>query len=230
MSGFCAFQGMKPWHALHAVLLVVAAAPAALAQTVPPPPSPIARADVNATLGWFNADKSSETDREWYNNSLYGGIGAGWYWTDNHKTEIDFGATTQAEIYTSRSVFIDNKQTYTNSRFFFSTRTLAISQQYQGYRNAWFHPHVAAGIDLTWETSREERFPTIVYDTVARTSREVSPQQQFGPDVDLIVRPFAAVGFKAYMTQRSFFRSDMRFTFDDGIEEVLWRFGFGIDF
>jgi hypothetical protein len=224
---------MKPWYALHAVLLLAAAAPAALAQTIPPPRSPIARADITAALGWFNADKADDDDRsynDWYNSSLYGGIGAGWYWTDNHKTEIDFGATTEGDIYTSRSVFIDNQQTYTTSRFFFSTRKLAISQQYQGYRNAWFHPHVAAGLDLTWQTSREERFPTIVYDSVARTSREVSPRQQIGPDVDLIVRPFAAVGFKAYMTQRSFFRSDMRLTIDDGIEEVLWRFGFGIDF
>jgi hypothetical protein len=85
-------------------------------------------------------------------------------------------------------------------------------------------------VDLTWETTREERAPIIVYDIEARTGRHVAPAQNFGPDVDLVVRPFAAVGFKAYMTPRSFFRSDMRFTIRDGVDEVLWRFGFGVDF
>lgn len=226
---------MKPRHLFQAVFflyLTAAVTPAARAQAAAPP-SPIARGDVTATLGWFNADKgnlSREHYNDWYNSSLYGGIGAGWYWTDNHKTEIDFGATTGGDIYTSSQIVIDNQQTYTNSRFFFSTRKLTLSQQYQAYRNLWFHPHVAAGVDLTWETTREERSPIIVYDIEARTGRHVAPAQTFGPDVELVVRPFAAVGFKAYMTPRSFFRSDMRFTIRDGIDEVLWRFGFGVDF
>jgi hypothetical protein len=42
--------------------------------------------------------------------------------------------------------------------------------------------------------------------------------------------PFAATGFKAYLAQRAFFRSDLRFAFRDGLEDVLLRFGFGVDF
>jgi hypothetical protein len=225
---------MKPRHLFQSAFLlcIVAAVPPAHAQSDAPPPR-IARGDVTATLGWFNADKghlSRERYNDWYNSSLYGGIGAGWYWTDNHKTEIDFGATTGGDLYTSNSIVIENHQTYTNSRFFFTTRKLTLSQQYQAYRNAWFHPHVAAGIDLTWEETREERAPIIIYDIAARFGRHVAPARNIGPDVDLIVRPFAAVGFKAYMTPRSFFRSDMRFTFRRGVDEVLWRFGFGMDF
>jgi hypothetical protein len=223
---------MKPLHVLQASLFLVAIAPAAFAQTAPPP-SPIARWDVTGTLGWFNADKSDatrESYNEWYNSSLYGGIGAGWYWTDNHKTEIDFAGTTGGDIYTTTPVVIGNQQTFTTSRFFFSTRRLTLGQQYQAYRNAWFHPHVAAGIDLTWEKSREERSPTILFDSPSRTTRELLPAQTIGPDVELIVRPYAAVGFKAYMSQRAFFRSDLRFTFRDGIDEALWRVGFGVDF
>lgn len=224
---------MKPWHVFHAALLLSLAAPVARAQTAPPPPSPIARTDVSVMLGWFNADKSDtarDSYNEWYNSSLYGGLGAGWYWTDNHKTEIDFGATSEGDIYTSRPAVIDGQPTYIASRLFFDTKRVAVSQQYQGYRNAWFHPHVAAGVDLTWETTREERFPTIFYDNVTRTPRQILPPQNRGPETDLVVRPFAAVGFKAYMTERAFFRSDLRFTVKHGIEEVLWRVGFGVDF
>lgn len=227
---------MTPLHRLLAAAVLTGCAPAAFAQSAPPP-SPIARWDVTGTLGWFNADKSDNTREsynEWYNSSLYGGIGAGWYWTDHHKTEIDFGATTVGDVYTTTytttPVVIGTQQTFTTSRSFFSTRRLTLSEQYQAYRNAWFHPHLAAGVDLTWEKSREERSPTVLFDNTGRTPREIRPAETIGPDVDLTVRPFAAVGFKAYLTQRGFFRSDMRFTFKDGIDEVLWRFGFGVDF
>ena len=39
-----------------------------------------------------------------------------------------------------------------------------------------------------------------------------------------------ASGLKAYMTERTFFRSDVRMTFRGGPDEVLLRVGFGIDF
>jgi hypothetical protein len=225
---------MKPRHIFRfAFLLCWSAAAASPVHAQAAAPSPIARGDVTASLGWFNANKgdlSPDRYNDWYNSSLYGGIGAGWYWTDNHKTEIDFGATTGGDIYVAYPIVVENQQTYTNSRFFFSTRKLTLSQQYQAFRNAWFHPHVAAGVDLTWEETREERSPVIFYDIVARVGRQISPAQNVGPDVDLVVRPFAAVGFKAYMTPRSFFRSDMRFTIRGGVDEVLWRFGFGVDF
>lgn len=218
-------------HVLMAAILT-ATASAAAAQTAPVK-SPIARGDVSGTLGWFHANKSEasrERYNDWYNSSLYGGIGAGWYWTDHHKTEIDFGGTTEGDIYTSWPLVVENLNTYRSSRFFYSTRKLAISQQYQAYRNVWFHPHVAAGVDLTWETTREEQSPVFSFDNVSRTSRQVLPPAKVGPDVDMVVRPFAAVGFKAYMTPRGFFRTDMRFVFKGGIDEVLWRVGFGVDF
>jgi hypothetical protein len=216
----------------YAWVVLVGSAAAAAAQTIPTP-APIARTDWSAMVGWFNADKSEaahESYNDWYNSSVYGGVGFGWYWTDNHKTEIDFGATSEGDIYESRPIVVNGQPTYTSARVFFNTKKLAVSQQYQGFRNAWFHPHVAAGVDLTWETTREEQFPTILYDNVTRNPRVLVPGQTTGPHTELVVRPFAGVGFKAYLTQRGFFRTDLRFTFGSGVEEVLWRAGFGIDF
>jgi opacity protein-like surface antigen len=225
---------MRPLTAIVLSTLAVAAtAVSAAAQTVPPPPSPIARADFTATIGWFNANKSDlsrEGYNDWYNSSGYGGIGAGWYWTDNHKTEIDFGATTSGDVYTSERIVVNGQSTYRNARYEFTTRKLTIGQQYQAYRNAWFHPHVAAGLDLTWETRREERSPYYIYDRPGGVAQLIQPEQPPERDVELVARPFAAVGFKAYMTPRAFFRSDMRFTFESGVDEVLLRFGFGVDF
>jgi hypothetical protein len=224
---------MKPILVAGVTVLAVGIAAAARAQTVPPPPSPVARADAWAMIGWFNADKSDATHQsynDWYNSSVYGGAGLGWYWTDHHKTEIDFGATSEGDIYASRSVVVDGYPTYTSSRVFFTTKKLALSQQYQAFRNAWFHPHVAAGVDLTWETTREEQFPTIRYDDVTRGPREIRPGGSVGPETELVVRPFISTGFKAYMSQKSFFRTDVRLTLGSGVEEALWRVGFGFDF
>jgi hypothetical protein len=45
------------------------------------------------------------------------------------------------------------------------------------------------------------------------------------------VRPFAAAGFKAYVTERAFVRSDMRVSASsDRAEFVVWRAGVGFDF
>jgi opacity protein-like surface antigen len=222
---------MRTW-SLVPVLAVLLAAPAA-AQNIPAPPSPISRADVTGTLGWFNANKSDldeESYNDWYNRSLHGGVGFGWYWTDHLKTEIDYGATTTAKLRLYPRVLLDGQYTATPIEASFQTHKLGVSQVYQGFRNQWFHPYAAAGIETTWERTTEQYGPTYLFDSVSRSSRLVLPPRAEGPETDVIVRPFGAVGFKAYMTPRTFFRSDLRMTVRGGIDEVLLRFGFGVDF
>lgn len=222
---------MSPFQRLQAAALVLLAVPA-FAQTNPPP-SPVSRRDFGATLGWFNANKSeldADPYDDWYGRSLHGGLAAGWYWTDHLKTEVDVGATTTAKLRTYPRRVIDGQQTNTPIEYSFSTRKLAVAQLYQGLRNQWVHPYAAVGVEATWERVSESHGPTFVYDQTTRTSRQVLPARTAGPETDLVVRPFGAVGFKAYLTPRSFFRSDLRLTFRGGIDEVLARFGFGFDF
>ncbi len=92
---------MRGRQAAIAVALLLAGAPApGLKQRL----GRSSRADVSGSLGWFNADKaelnSSEGTNDWYNRSLYGGAGFGWYWTDHWKTEIEGGASSEAELRT----------------------------------------------------------------------------------------------------------------------------------
>jgi hypothetical protein len=109
-------------------------------------------------------------------------------------------------------------------------QNVAIAQQYQFFRNQWVHPHVGAGVDLARETTREDYQPVVVYDTVTRLSREIQSARIEGPDHRLIARPFVEAGFKAYMTRRAFFTGDSRVMVRHGVDEVLFRFGFGVDF
>ena len=212
-------------------LLLVSGTSAAQAEV----PATQPRADFHAVIGWQNlrqdrGDDTFETFNNWSNGIFYGGAGAGWYWTDHVKTQVDFGAGTLGRHYRYRPLTINGVQTGTSSRVAVRQSSVALSQQYQFFRNQWFHPHVGAGLDIARETRREEFQPVFVFDQVTRTTRQVSPARVDGPSRDTIVRPFGELGFKAYMTRRAFFTGDTRLMFRGGIDEVLFRLGFGVDF
>lgn len=193
--------------------------------------NPLMRGDATATLGWLNVRKRApESYDDWANRILDASGGAGWYWTDHLKTGIDAGVTTSTERYVIRPVIVDGHPTYAPSRLTFSRRHIAVAQEYQFFRNQWFHPHVGAGADVVWERSREEQQPLFVYDT--RTGQPARPQPAItiGPETRAFVRPFLQTGFKAYITPRAFFRTDLRVGFRNGVEDALLRFGLGVDF
>jgi outer membrane protein W len=213
---------MRGRHAAIAAIVLLAGAPAARAQGVA---EPVSRADISVSAGWFNADKSELSSErhgnDWYNRSLYGGAAVGWYWTDHLKTELDGGATTGADLLVYTPTVIDGRLTTLYSTYTIGTTRLAISQQYQFYRNVWFHPFVGGGLDVTWERTRRE---DEIYSALPIRT------QPFPTRTELLARPLADVGFKAYFTPRAFFRTDLKITFDKGVDEALVRFGFGMDF
>jgi hypothetical protein len=200
-----------------------------VASAQPPQPAPVVRADVVGLVGWLNVSQPGGEYDRWINQLGTLGAAAGWYWNDHLKTEIDFAVSSTADHFEYRDIVIDGRTGFVNSRTRFSSWSLAVGQQYQFYRNVWFHPHLGAGVDLAWETTRREDEGGQVYDPVTRQYRFI-PRQSFPTEEDLVVRPFAEVGFKAYMSQRSFFRTDVRFNVRNGIDEVVFRFGFGADF
>jgi Outer membrane protein beta-barrel domain len=192
----------------------------------------VIRGDVTATIGWLSADAHPTgpyNDNNWA-SSFFSAASAGWHWTDNLKTEVDFGAGTKARVFSTEPITIDRRATYVTTDSRFSRRTLGISQQYQFFHNVWFHPHLAAGANVTWERRTNHIGPIYLYDDVARTSRVVTLAQIEDPRTSVTIRPFVAVGFKAYITERTFFRNDFRLAFRGGPDETVLRIGFGVDF
>ena len=197
-----------------------------------PPRAPLNRGDAHFVIGWQNLHKEQPQQHynNWLNGIFYGGAGAGWYWTDHVKTQVDFGAGTQGHQYRYEPIVVNGQTTALSSRVSVRQQSLAVAQHYQFFRNQWFHPHVGAGVDIARETTTEEYQPVIVFDNITRVSRQVTPARTEGPDHRTIVRPFGEVGFKAYMTRRAFFTGDTRVMVRHGVDEVLFRFGFGVDF
>lgn len=196
------------------------------------PTSAVIRGDAGATVGWLAA--SSQAQGQFYNDnwthSLFGAGSFGWHWTDNLKAEIDFGAGTEARTFRPEQVVIDGRPTYYTIESRFSRRMLGISQQYQFFHNVWFHPHVAAGVNFTWERRTDEPGPIYFYDNTTSQSRTLPPVRGESAETSLRVNPFVAVGYKAYVTDRAFFRNDFRIAFRGGPSETVLRFGFGFDF
>ena len=191
------------------------------------------RADVSGVLGWLAVHKEVpagyDFGDDWQHTAL-AGVAGGWYWTDHHKTEVELGAGTEATAYRGRRVVIDGHVTSEFVESQYSQRLLSLGQQYQFFRNAWFHPYVGAGATVNFERALDRTDPIIVYTDASRTGRVLRPEQVDGPRTDVTVAPFVATGFKAYLTPRGFFRSDLRISMRGGVENVVLRFGFGVDF
>jgi hypothetical protein len=199
-----------------------------------PPPQPAAaimRGDVEGVVGWQNLRDHNARDHynDWVNDIFYGGAGAGWYWNDHHKTVIDFGAGTRGDTYSYRDVVVGGVPTIEPLRRRTQQTSLAIGQHYQFFRNQWFHPHVGAGLDFARRSIVEEYQPVLIFDNASRTTRTVSVERT-ERNTDFLARPFVETGFKAYMTRKAFFTSNARALFKSGFDEVLFRFGFGVDF
>ena len=212
--------------AVTAFVLIALAASPARAQDSPPD---AARPDLTFSLGWLNVNKGTlESYDDWYNRSLQGSAIFGWHWSPHLKTEVEVSASTRARFNTSQLLYVTGARLHVYSEHAFSTRRVTLAQLYQFGENAWFHPHVAAGLDLNWERIRRLDREVYIFEGPGRPIPEGlfdRPQR-----TELHARPFAAAGFKAYMTQRAFFRSDMRLVIDRRLEEVILRFGFGVDF
>ena len=218
------------------VFAAFAALPVSTAQaqtSASPASGPVvaARPDLSASIGWLNVDKSGLDEyNDWYNRGVQGAVAFGWYWTPHLKTEIEPSASTRVEFDGSRDALINGRSAHVVSEFGFSTRRLTLSQQYQFGENAWFHPHLAAGVDFNWEKSSRTDQVVYFYDPLPRQPPVILQNGARTTETELHIRPLVAAGFKAYVTPRTFVRSDVRLLIGDRIEEVLVRFGFGVDF
>jgi hypothetical protein len=193
-------------------------------------PASLPRFDAAGSVGWLAArdHRPSRYSRRWA-NSLIGGGSVGVYWTDHLKLEIDAGAGTEARLYVNQPIQVDGRDVWQHIEVASSRRVVGISQQYQYGRNAWFHPHVGAGVHLTWERRTERHQPLAIYapGVPPQTIREAFTD---GPATRLTARPFVTTGFKGYLSPRAFFRSDLRIGFRRGLDEASVRAGFGFDF
>lgn len=210
------------------LLALGVAAPAAPASAQDTLASPLARVDAWAGLGWHHARLVEEGEYDdWYHSSLSGNASAGWYWTDHLKTEIDATTTSRGEIFVFEPGFVNGQPAGRYGSIRHRTRSLGLTQQYQFLRNAWFHPYLGAGLDIVRETEDEHFEPVQIFD---RSGGRVIEPPHDETSRRTFVRAAASLGFKAYLSPRAYFRTDARIGARSRIEDVVVRFGVGVDF
>jgi hypothetical protein len=201
-------------------LIITACGAAARAQVpIRSPHSARPQADAAGYFGWFNANKRGTSDyNDWYNRSVLGGLSLGYYWTDHVTTEVEVARTSEGTLveYTPPA-YVPIERAFGNTK-------VSVSQVYQFGRNSWFHPFVAAGIDV----DRERRRQTVLAGVATRPGVVLPIVQP--PTDGVFARVGVTTGFKAYMTPRLFFRSDARLAGARRLDQVTWRIGLGLDF
>jgi len=202
---------------------LLALAPDASAQQ-PVPVTAIGRWDVAGQLALLNRNKSELGSRwdHWYEAPLIQGS-AGHYWTPHFKTEL--------EIATSGQGTIGVEENLRYREHMLRESTIGATAVYQFLDNQWVHPFVGAGLEVARERhvaeslpSSIERFPTTALPLTLRPIPAID-------NVSYSMRPLVTGGFKFYVSQRAFVRTEVRTSFStDRPLAIQWRGGVGIDF
>jgi len=214
---------MKRLSTMFSLSAILALAPNASAQQ-PVPVTAIGRWDVAGQLALLNRNKSELGSRwdHWYEAPLIQGS-AGHYWTPHFKTEL--------EIATSGRGTIGVEEDLRYREHTLRESTVGATAVYQFLDNQWVHPFVGAGLEVARERhvaeslpSSIERFPTTALPLTLRPVPAID-------NVSYSVRPLVTGGFKFYVSQRAFVRTEVRTSFStDRPLAIQWRGGVGIDF
>jgi hypothetical protein len=221
---------------VHAFFVSIVLFPTtALAQVVPDQPDNAASEvefDAAGYVAWFRAnrgDVGGETFRDWYTAPRLS-VSVGRYWTEHHKTEAELAITGRGNLVSFEDLHgepLVSRYVYRNHTY--QIRTLSVVQSYQFRHNAWVHPFVGAGIDVDWERRTVEGTVQV---TDSRGDEPVFSSEPLPRDehTHVIARAVAIAGCKAYLARYAFFRTDVRASVANGLDNVAWRFGFGWDF
>lgn len=213
-----------------AAVLFASAVSAQTLSVTPPAPS---RWDAAVTLGWFGGRRPlpPPSGSGWYNAAALDGS-VGYHWTSHLKLEADFGTTGDGSVYVFDVVDVPGLpyRQYRGRQHHIRSTSLGVGAAYQFFENRWFHPFVGGGALVTHETERAGLSePFVVYR--GPTDRVVLPPLPALSQSSTHARPFGTAGFKAYLSERAFFRTDVRVSAPTGPRaSVVWRAGVGVDF
>jgi len=193
-------------------------------------PAAPSRWDVAAHVTWLGERRTGPSfawDR-WINVASGGGI-VGYYWTPHLKTELDISTSGEDEIYSIEPIALPG----TNALFplqrdhTFRVSTVSVGLVAQFFENAWFHPFVSAGLEIVREREHIETVPP----PVPPRGSTVIPPFESETRVGYSGRPYVATGFKLYLSDHAFIRTDLRTSWSShGLAALGWRSGVGVDF
>lgn len=196
-------------------------------------PAGAPRWDAAAQVAWLGEHRPGspvQWDR-WFDVAAGGGL-LGYYWTPHLKAEFDVATSTKGEMYSVEPLVLPGSAAafYLQRDHEFRISTASAGLIGQLFENAWFHPFVGGGIELVHE---RERVETALPVGLPRDPRAlvIVPDPGTETRVRYAARPYAATGFKAYVSDHTFIRTDLRGSWSaGGLAALAWRSGIGVDF
>lgn len=218
---------------LRAALVAALLPAAASAQTVTLQPENPARWDVAVNVGWLGANKA-DIAPEWngWTDAAAVDASVGYHFTKHLKIELGVGTSGEASITIVEPLAepVGSWPPYQTREHRFRSSTVTGGVTYQFLENAWFHPFVGAGVAVIHERERARAQLGQFFFRDAFTRIQLPSL----PEIDRTVttaHPYGALGFKAYASERVFFRTDLRVSAStEFARSVEWRAGMGIDF
>jgi opacity protein-like surface antigen len=194
-------------------------------------PEEPARWDFAAHAGWLGGNESgvgAEWD-DWYNTAA-AGVSGGYYVTPHLKAEVHGAVAREGRVFGGENVVLPGQpfRVFRVREHFFQATGFSAAASYQFFENQWFHPVAGGGLEVVRERHR------IFFPQQFVPSRDpipvLVPAGSTAGDVSYFVRPFFTTGFKLYVTERAFMRSDLRTSFSSrGLAHVTWSGGVGVD-
>jgi len=169
--------------------------------------------DISGDIGWFNSRRSEVTDTwdQWY-DAPAASASVGRYWTPHIRSDFRLSVAGEGRTFQQDRSGASGELFPRYHEHYFRTAAAGVGLSYQFLENQWFHPFAGGGVDVERESHRilspELRLPP-------RPEQPplVLPRLETGPTVSYAARPFVTVGFKWYMHERAFIRSDLKTSF-----------------
>jgi hypothetical protein len=217
---------------LTAALFTVSRAEAQNRPAVSLQPERVSRVDVAGHAGWFGANKANvgaEWD-EWY-SAWAGGLSAGYHLTPHLRTDIHTVFSREGHVYANEVVPVAGQPfpPFRVREHYFRTTTVGAGLSYQFLENQWFHPVAGVGVEVVHERHRTVA-PQQIISSRLLAPPVVMPAEEISTRTTYTARPFVTAGFKLYVSDRAFMRSDLRASLSTrGAAHLVWFAGIGVD-
>jgi hypothetical protein len=184
-----------------------------------------ARWDVAVHAAWFGSNKpdiANDWDR-WYSAGA-GTVSIGRYWTPHLKLDLRGMVSGAGQIYTQDPVIPFEPRVH-----HFRAMTLQAGVAYQFFENQWFHPFVAGGLEVVQERHRIDIPQHYVPNRIPVP--QIVPASRGVEGVSYAARPFIGAGFKWFVSDRAFIRTDLATSLSSrGFAQTVWSGGVGVEF
>jgi opacity protein-like surface antigen len=215
--------------AVLAAALLTAGTAAAQQPAISLTPADPAQWDIAGHVGWLGADMpgaGTVGDNRYDTSSA--GLSIGRYVTSHLKTEIHGGVTGEGRMYRVEQLPVPGSPpVFRANQHYFQNATIGAGLFYQFFENQWFHPFAGGGVEALRERERVEVEPPYAFPPGRVPPVLPAPPP---PRLTYSARPFVATGFKWYVAERAFVRSDVQASFSTrGTTHVVWTAGIGAD-